>query len=179
MRKIPSLVPALVAVLLCAGRAAAQPTPAPQTPVSPTHRAAALELLEAMRVSEALQLSIETILDAQLQSNPELRPVEGVMRDFFARYMSWENLKEGYARIYAGAFTEPELREMTAFYRTPTGQKLARATPQLMREGSELGQRAVQEHMAELQQAVIQRLSDPTPAPAPPAPAPAPPPPSP
>lgn len=169
MRKIPVLVPALLAVLLAAAPAAAQPAP-----VSPTHRAAALELLEAMRVSEALQLSIETVLQAQMQSNPELRPVESVMRDFFARYMSWENLKEGYAEIYSRAFTEPELREMTAFYRTPTGQKLARATPQLMREGSELGQRAVQEHMDELQEAVMRHLSGPPPPP-PPAPAPAPP----
>jgi hypothetical protein len=172
MRKIPMLVPALLAVLLAGGRAAAQPAPA-----SPSHRAAALALLEAMRVSEALQLSNETVLQAQMQSNPELRPVESVMRDFFARYMSWENLKEGYADIYSRAFTEPELREMTAFYRTPTGQKLARATPQLMREGSELGQRAVQEHMDELQEAVLRHLSGPAPAPVPPAPAPAPAPP--
>lgn len=170
MRKIAVLVPALLAVLLAAGRAAAQPVP-----ISPTHRAAALELLEAMRVSEALQLSIETVLAAQIQSNPELQSVESVMRDFFARYMSWENLKEGYAEIYSRAFTEPELREMTAFYRTPTGQKLARATPQLMREGSELGQRAVQEHMEELQEAVLRHLAGP-PAPTPsPTPAPTPP----
>lgn len=172
MRKIAVLVPGLLAVLLAAGRAAAQPAP-----VSPAHRAAALELLEAMRVSDALQLSIETVLQLQMQSNPELRAVESVMRDFFVRYMSWENLKDGYADIYSRAFTEPELREMTAFYRTPTGQKLARATPQLMREGSELGQRAVQEHMNELQEAVLRHLSGP--APAPPVPAPAPPPPRP
>ncbi|HEX8694503.1 MAG TPA: DUF2059 domain-containing protein [Longimicrobium sp.] len=171
MKKITVLVPALLAVLLAAGPAAAQPAP-----VSPTHRAAALELLEAMRVSEALQLSIETVLQAQMQSNPELQAVESVMRDFFVRYMSWDNLKAGYADIYSRAFTEPELREMIAFYRTPTGQKLARATPQLMREGSELGQRAVQEHMGELQEAVLRQLSGP---PAPPPPAPAPPPPRP
>lgn len=175
MRKIAVLIPALLAVLLAAGPAAAQPAP-----VSPTHRAAALELLEAMGVSQALQFSIETVLEAQMQSNPELQAVEGVMRDFFVRYMSWENLKDGYAEIYSRAFTEPELREMTAFYRTPTGQKLARATPQLMREGSELGQRAVQEHMAELQEAVLRQLAGPPAPPPPPAtPSPAPPPPRP
>ena len=81
-----------------------------------------------------------------------------VMRDFLRKYMTWESLKDEYALIYARTFTEPELRELTAFYRSPIGQKVATSLPQLMNEGAELGQRKGMEHMPELQQAILARL---------------------
>lgn len=36
------------------------------------------------------------------------------------------------ARIYAENFTEDELKEITAFYRSPTGRKLTETTPQIL-----------------------------------------------
>lgn len=162
MKRVSILVLALTAGVTCAApRAAAQePTPG--------QRAAAAELLEAMHISAALDASINTMMEVQIQSMPALREVEPVMRDFFRRYMGWEALKDQYAEIYARAFTEEELRQFTAFYRTPAGQKLASATPQLMREGAALGERTVQEHMGELQQMILEHLgSRQAPAPAP------------
>ena len=60
-------------------------------------------------------------------------------------------------RIEAG-FTEEELREMAAFYRSTTGQKLARATPQLTRLGAELGERTLRAHAAELDEMIARRV---------------------
>jgi len=146
-------VASAMALLLATGAAAqpAQPTA--------SHLAAAREMLEAMETPTTLRLGIETALRMQLEANPQLQQVEGVMRDFFAKYMTWEVLGDDYAMIYARQFTEAELREMTAFYRTPTGRKAALATPQLMQQGAELGQRAVAEHMDELQAEVIRALT--------------------
>ena len=154
IKKIPTLVLALAAATVCAAPRAAAQEP------SPAQRAAAAELLETMHISAALDASINTMMEVQLQANPGLRQVEGVMRDFFRRYMSWEALKGQYADIYARAFTEEELRQIIAFYRTPTGQKMAQATPQLMREGAALGERTVQEHMGELQQMIMEHLEN-------------------
>lgn len=150
MKKI--LLLALSLVLCGAGRAAAQPEP------SASHMAAAVELLESMNIADALQLSINTMLEVQMQANPDMRQLEDVMREFFAKYMSWESLKDGYARIYANTFTENELRQITTFYRTPVGQKVARSMPQLMAEGAKLGERAVTDHQMELQQMILRRL---------------------
>ena len=36
-----------------------------------------------------------------------------MLREFLARYVTWDALKEEYAERYAGAFTEEELREMS------------------------------------------------------------------
>jgi uncharacterized protein len=154
MKKIPTLVLALVAALTCAApRAAAQePTPG--------QRAAATEMLESMHIAATLEASVNTMLEAQLKTNPMLREMESVMREFLGRYMSWNALKDQYADIYARSFTEAELREITTFYRTPTGQKMAQATPRLMQEGAALGERMVQEHVGELQQMIMDHLSN-------------------
>lgn len=136
---------------------------------SPEQRAAATELLVAMRAPEMLESSIRGMLDAQLRNAPELAGVQDVLREFVARYVSWEALREQYVEIYARSFTEDELRQMTDFYRSDAGQKLARAAPRLMAESAALGERAVQEHRAELQQMILARLRQQSPPATPPA----------
>ena len=150
MKRTPALVLALCLALFTAGRAAAQPTE--------SHRAAAIELLETMHISETLQTSINTMMEVQLRGNPELRVVEGVMRQFLNKYLSWESVKNDYGAMYASHFTEEELRQLTAFYRTPVGQKLTAATPAIMAEGARMGERMVQEPSAELQQMIMDHL---------------------
>ena len=142
---------ALALAVVAASRAAAQH--------SPSHREAAMDVLVAMRVPQALEASLNTALQVQLQGDPRLRGMEAVLREFFARYMSWDNLKAQYADMYANTFSEAELREMAEFYRTPVGQKLARSTPSLLQQGAALGERAVREHMPELQEMIRQHLS--------------------
>jgi len=134
-----------------AGGAAAQ---------DPLRHELALQLLEAMHVPEQIQASLETAIAAQVRVNPEVPGLQAALREFLQRYVTWSALRDAYADQYAAAFSEEELREMTAFYRTPAGQKLARATPQLTRVGAELGARLVAAHAAELEQ-VLARLPSP------------------
>lgn len=140
--------------------AAAAALPAHAQPAQPTpeHLAVAVETLEALDMQKQLDASIAMALEMQMQQNPQLRQMEGAMREFFEKYMSWEALKEDYAAIYARQFTIAELRQLAAFYRSPLGQKLAEATPALMQEGAELGQRRVQENLPELMQLVMQSM---------------------
>lgn len=144
--------------------AAAQTGPAR----APSHQAAAVEMVEAANMDETLRESLDTMLKMQMEQNAQLRPFEEVMRTFFARYMSWAELKDDYAALYAEAFTEAELRELTAFYRSPLGQKVATTTPQLMARAASLGEKAVQAHLPELQRMIMERMQQngTTPAPA-------------
>lgn len=127
---------------------------AQEAEISEEHLVAAHELLRAMLVDKTLGESIEKMVDVQIQQNPSIAPFRKVMLEFFSKYMSWESLKDDMAEIYAEEFSIQELKELTAFYRTPTGRKAALLLPQLMSKGAELGMRRVQEHMPELQQMI-------------------------
>lgn len=122
------------------------------------HLGAAEELLIVMNVEGTLSETLDVMISTQLQQAPEIAQFEGVLRTFLAKYMSWEYLKDYFVEIYAGAFTEEELREVVAFYRTDVGQKLIRLTPELMNKGMEIGQQIVMDHMPELQQMILDQL---------------------
>ncbi|MEM1270940.1 MAG: DUF2059 domain-containing protein [Bacteroidota bacterium] len=127
---------------------------------SPSHLEAAEELLIQANTERNMQVAMEGMLQAQVQQNPALAQVEDVMREFFAEYLSWDVLKDEMIRLYADAFTEDELREISAFYRTPTGQKSIAKMPTLMMQGMQLGQRQVEENASELERRVLERLAE-------------------
>ena len=54
-------------------------------------------------------------------------------------------------KMYADAFTAQELRDINAFYQTPTGKKTIKVIPELMSKGAQIGMERVQENAAELQ----------------------------
>jgi uncharacterized protein len=132
---------------------------AAQEPYAPAHLAAAEELMEATRMREVMETSMDAMLEVQIQNAPELQELEPVMREFFERFISWDIVRPQYARMYAARFTESELREITAFYRTPVGRKLAAATPALTQEGARMGERMVQENIGELQRMIMEHMA--------------------
>ena len=54
------------------------------------------------------------------------------------------------ARLYAEVFTEGELRELTAFYRTELGQKMLVRLPEIMQRLMAITQRRLQEMVPSL-----------------------------
>ena len=156
MKKTITLAAALLA--LCAGPAASQ---------DGLRRELALQLLEAMHVPDQVQTSLATAIATQVRLNPDLPGLQEALNEFLGRHVTWAALRDDYAAIYAGAFNEEELREMTTFYRTPAGQRLARAQPQLTLAAARLGEQLVRQHAAELQEIVARRIAAPAPAPAP------------
>ena len=138
----------------------AQAQTSDSTTYAPSHLAAAAELLEVSRAKETTEESMAVMIDAQLAQAPQLAQFEDVMREFFAKYMSWEALRDDMARLQASAYTEEELRELVAWYQTPLGQKVAAVTPQLTAQGAAIGQRVAAEHMPELQGAIMDRAQE-------------------
>jgi len=151
--------------------AAAVAMPAHAQP-SQAQRAAATELLVAMRVPELLNSQVQASMTADLRTAPQLAGMEDVFQEFARRYVSWEALREQYVEIYAAAFTEDEMREMTDFFRSEAGQKLARTAPRLTAQAAALGERAIQQHRGELEQMIRARLQPAAAPPSTPPPAP-------
>lgn len=139
-------------------RAAAQVPPADAAPPTPGQIASARELVGLIRMQETAAIGVKTALDQQIAANPAMAQFRGVMEQWATRIFSSEEAVQGFAEVYAATFSEAELREIVAFYRTPVGQRLASSQAELARRGAEVGRRLAAAHMSELLNSVQDKL---------------------
>ena len=115
-----------------------------------SHRLAAERLLDAAGTPTAMRAAMDSMLQMQLRGAPQLAPYEGVLRTFLEKHVSYEALKDELLALYVADFTEAELDEIAAFYRTPTGTKAVARLPMLVSRASQLGERRVRSNQGEL-----------------------------
>lgn len=138
-----TLILAACLLLSAAGPAAAQDEP------SPGKLAAAREFLDAMRMRETMQRTMEVMFDGVLGEEMSAGFAEG-MREFYAEHFRYEDMEAGFIRVYTELFTEDELRAFTAFYRTPAGQRMVELTPEIARRSQEITMEVMEAAMPEL-----------------------------
>lgn len=132
--------------------------------VSPEQRAAARELIEVMRATE----QFKTILPVIMQ---QLKPliVQGrpeVARDFDlsmpavmeAMNAKFGELADSIGMVYALNFTADEMRQVSAFYRTPVGQKFVDKMPVITQQSFAVGQKFGEQIATDLRQTMIEQL---------------------
>ena len=95
-----------------------------------SHRKAAETLLIVMEVDKSLPQMTAQVVETQVQQNPQLAPQREVLQRFLTKYMNWESVKEDTITAYTQEFTEPELKKLTEFYKTPVGKKANEKMPQ-------------------------------------------------
>ena len=117
-----------------------------------SHRKAAENLLLVLEVDMSLPKVVEQVVDNQVQHNPQLAPQREVLQRFLTTYLNWESVKEETITAYTHEFTEPELKTLTEFYKTPLGKKASEKMPQLALIAGQIGLRQAQAHQAELRQ---------------------------
>jgi len=131
------------------GAAAAQkPSPAAVT--------AARELIEIKGASQLYNPVLVGIIlrarDALLQSNPALSAdlnaaAQQLRRDYEPRL---ESLKQQIAGLYAARFSEKELKDALAFYKSPLGVKLSTAEPQVIDQSMAVANKWAEELVEEV-----------------------------
>lgn len=137
----------------------AAPASAPAA-VTPGARRAAEELLGLMNTAAVLRSGSEASFDAQIKAQPLMAPFRATMQAWADKYLTWEALGPQLVQVYAEEFTEGDLRQMIAFYRTPVGQKLASRLPTLTQRGAQIGAEGAQAHVPELQQMIQARAAE-------------------
>jgi hypothetical protein len=108
--------------------------------------AAATEIIDAkgsMTLFEPLVPGvIEQAKNVFLQTNPnlskDLNDVAATLRRQLALRIG--NLKNEAAKVYASHFTEQELKEIAAFYKTPLGKKMIEEEPKIVDETLKMAQ---------------------------------------
>ncbi|WP_029349386.1 DUF2059 domain-containing protein [Bosea sp. 117] len=119
----------------------AAPAPAATPEPSAANVALAKELLsvngEAGSFDALIPGVIEQTAGSFVQANPDLiRELRDVARAIAPEYEARKNeITDILAKVYASHFTEAELKEIVAFYRTPTGKKLVDERQPVLDEG--------------------------------------------
>lgn len=122
----------------------------------PAKAALVVQVLQVTQVAEQALTVMERSLDAQRNVNPEIPAV------FWDRFIAKarenkDQLLEILVPIYAQLFTTEDLQGLLTFYKSPLGQRLLAAQPQLTQAamdageswGAELGKQVVDELQAE------------------------------
>jgi uncharacterized protein len=65
--------------------------------------------------------------------------------------MSWDKLEPEFAKLYAEAYTEQQLDDIIAFYKSPTGQAMVEKNPILIKKANAITQQQMAEVTPQLQ----------------------------
>jgi hypothetical protein len=107
---------------------------------------AARELVIAMRATDQFKLMLPTIFQALkpafVQGRPQLEKEMDLILPIVLDSLSTrlDELADEMATIYARNFTPDEIRDLTVFYRSPTGQRLIDKMPIVAKDSLEVGQ---------------------------------------
>jgi hypothetical protein len=131
-----------------------------ESPALDSHAQAATELLLVTNVQKQMATGAEVMADVLIKQNAVLGPYRDVLLKWAASFMTWDTLGPKLVVLYEGALTEPELRDIVAFYKTPAGQKSLAVLPELTRSMATLGATLAKEHMPELEEMVRARAAE-------------------
>ncbi|WP_207492141.1 DUF2059 domain-containing protein [Aridibaculum aurantiacum] len=117
-----------------------------------SHYKAAEDLMMAMNMPQNVDATIPQMVELQIQGNPMMASKKDAFTAFMMKHVSWQAIGDEMTKIYMQEFSEADLKALAVFYKTDLGKKLAASHNALTMKGSHLGQRKVQENMAELMQ---------------------------
>ena len=138
MRSVLRLLPAAglaLGLALAAVPAGAQQQPPPLKQASPAALAAAKDILAMKNASAMYANAVPSIVqqtkDSLLQNNLNYQKDLNEVAVVVAQSMAGreKEIGDGMALVYANQFTEQELKDLVAFYKSPLGQKLLSAEP--------------------------------------------------
>ena len=151
MRKLALILLVQAAVGSPLAAQAAAPSPAP------SHARAAEELLLLFGMDDPMTNAAPMFeaIKRQFPANPASMDVA---KEFMDKYVKWEDVKPELIAAYTEAFSERELRDLLAFYKTPIGAKFRTAMPTVAAKTMTIYQSRLQPHMMEMMEAIMKRV---------------------
>ena len=133
-----ALAAAMCGLFLSVSPAAAQQQQASR-PVDPATAASARRLLAVTGATKLMLGTMQTMIGAQRNANPQIPPE---FWDVFMAHARRDTTKliDMLVPIYAAHLTSSELDELVRFYTSPLGQRLTAAQPDILRESTVAGQ---------------------------------------
>jgi hypothetical protein len=167
--------------------ATAPAAPAAPVTVTPEARAAIKELIETTQTRENLQKAFQMMsqnlppqmaqaMNASIENNPSLtpeqkqkvranmnQPFDNAVKDAMTLFSDPKVLDESIERmypIYAKYYTPAEIKQVTAFYKTPVGAKSLAVMPQIINESMQAGFSIFQPRLNALMEKTVKKEVD-------------------
>ena len=118
-------------------------------------RQAVEELFNQTGMPAALDQMVVQISATLTGAAPEDANYGDAMNAYVRKYIRWEAMKDELAALYMRTFSEQELRELIAFYGTPTGRKFLQQSPALGQEIAAAVHRRLVENSPELKKMMM------------------------
>lgn len=138
-----------------------------------SHQQAAKEMVDVANLDKMVNAMYEHINSSIIQNllarDPCLEPIKKPLIELLTKYdqriLNANVVKEEIQKVYAQEFTEAEMREIIAFYKTPAGQKALEKAPLLATKGMEIAQKEMEKSrqqgvMTELQNEITKLIEN-------------------
>nr|WP_286670525.1 DUF2059 domain-containing protein [Fodinibius salsisoli] len=79
------------------------------------------------------------------------------LQNFYKKYLSWKKIGDDIKKVYFDNYTQKELNMLVGFYRTDSGQNIAKKMPEIFRQSAEVGRKEAMKHQGELQQMIMKK----------------------
>ena len=115
------------------------------------------KMFKVMAMDEQLNGGFEAMLPMIDQMAAKFKLDESAKEELLTIYRTWfyddidrTQMINKIKILYVNAFTKKEIEEITAFYQTPLGQKFLKQSPELMKQGVQIGMAEAQSKQAKL-----------------------------
>lgn len=78
--------------------------------------------------------------------------------------LNWNDLEPQYTKLYADAYTEEQIDDLLAFYKSPTGQVMVEKLPTLMQQANAITQQRMATAIPQIQELLRQFMTPAAPA---------------
>ena len=127
-----------------------------------SHRKAVRELFRltnASDLTESMNAQMKQMMLQQIRQEkipigkkPIVEKYMARLMDLIADTMDWSQLEGEFADLYVANFSENEINDMLAFYKSPTGRKMIETMPAIMKASMAIGQKQAQRLMPKVRQ---------------------------
>ena len=129
-----------------------------------SRQALAGELITVLKVKENVERSLammHQMIASQIEqlappgtSSAEQSELKGRISkviELVGQELSWDKMKNEQIALYADTFNEQELKDLIAFYKTPSGQSFIEKQPEVMKRSMEITQKMLNQVIPKIQ----------------------------
>lgn len=109
----------------------------------------AAKLLEVMEMQQTVEQSFGAVDKIMPPGAAQSEKAQKVLK-MMMEELSWKNIKDEYAKIYADVFTADEMKDLIKFYESPAGQAFVKKQPELTQRSMILTQQLMMKIMPKM-----------------------------